>query len=103
MLPAFLFYKYFIYGLCVFNCMFKRCVMFVPKHKREYYGNNQSITCKSKPDAMPVFALIGMGEKLIYNISATDTSKKSAKSVYHHHKKALGTGPYFWCCLCFNK
>ena len=66
--------------------MSNRQIMFISKYKRKNDSDNQGIAGKTKPYAVPVFGMIGKGEKLIDQDAAGKTAKQGAESVNHHHK-----------------
>lgn len=66
--------------------MLKRGVMFILKNEWKYDSDNQRVAREGKPYAMPVFSIIGVGEKLIDQETAGQTAEHSAETVYHHHK-----------------
>ena len=47
------------------DSVFYRSIMFIAEYERENNSDYQSISRKSKPDAMPVFAVIRKQEKFV--------------------------------------
>jgi hypothetical protein len=62
----------------------------------------KGITCKRKPDSMPIERPVGPGKISIDHNSTDPAPEESPESVGHHHEKALGAGTDTGFTLTFN-
>src|SRR5690606_12775740 len=78
-------------------------IVLVLEQQHERHRDHQRIQREGHPDAVPVLAVVGMGEPMLDDETAGDAAEHRADAVGHHHEKTLRAGAYLRVALALDE